>query len=92
MLADIHRRIVNAKYILERASAIQAEANEMSQSISLLLTHDAVELLMLSVLDHLNVPAPKKREFLDFWSFMKQAHHPDPPDKIAMESLEHFPK
>jgi hypothetical protein len=87
MLPDIHRRIVNAKYIFERASSVQAEYNEISQSISLLLMHDAIELLMLSILDHLNVIAPKKREFMEFWSIMKQANYPDPPDKIAMESL-----
>jgi hypothetical protein len=84
---DIYRRIVNAKYVLERASSIQAERNEMSQSISLLLTHDAVELLMIAILDHLNVPMSKKREFMDFWGLLKQAGHQDPPDKTAMESL-----
>ena len=59
----------------------------MSQSVSLLLMHDAVELLMIAVLDHLNVSVPKKREFLDFWGLMKQATQQDPPDKTAMESL-----
>jgi len=87
MLPDIHRRVVNAKYVLERAARIQAESNEMSLSISLLLMHDAVELLMLAVLDHLQ-PAPKKRrEFMDFWSDIKQAGHAEPPDFIPMESL-----
>jgi hypothetical protein len=46
MHQDIHRRIVNAKYVMERAASVQAERNEMSQSISVLLMHDAVELLM----------------------------------------------
>jgi hypothetical protein len=87
MHQDIYRRIVNAKYVLERATSIQAECNEMSQSISLLLMHDAVELLMIAVLDHLNVVVPKKREFMDFWGLMKQATQQDPPDKTAMESL-----
>jgi hypothetical protein len=87
MHRDIYRRIVNAKYVLERAANIQAERNEMSQSISLLLMHDAVELLMIAILDHLNVAVPKKREFMDFWGLVKQATQQDPPDKIAMESL-----
>ena len=50
MLPDIHRRIVNAKYIFERATGIQTEDAEMSLSIALLLAHDAIELLMLAVL------------------------------------------
>jgi hypothetical protein len=53
MHQDIHRRIVNAKYVLERAGSIQAERNEMSQSICVLLMHDSVELLMIAVLDDL---------------------------------------
>jgi hypothetical protein len=52
MLPDILKRIVNAKYILERATRIQSEANDMSIAVSLLLMHDAVELLMHAVVDH----------------------------------------
>jgi hypothetical protein len=87
MQSDIHRRLVHAKYILERASSIQAERNEMSVSISVLLMHDAVELLMLAVLDHLNAPANSKREFKDFWSLVKQATGKDAPDRIPMDKL-----
>jgi hypothetical protein len=87
MLPDIHRRVVNAKYVLERAAKIQAESNEMSLSISLLLMHDAVELLMLAVLDHLQVATKRRRDFMDFWSDIKQAGHVEPPDFVAMESL-----
>jgi hypothetical protein len=85
MLPDIQRRIVNAKYILERAARIQSEGNEMSLSVSLLLMHDAVELLMLAVLDHLKLK--KKFEFMNFWSTIKDAGHAEPPDSIPMESL-----
>ncbi|MGD0347385.1 MAG: hypothetical protein ABSA85_11550 [Terracidiphilus sp.] len=87
MHQDIYRKIVNAKYVLERAASIQAERNEMSQSVSVLLMHDAVELLMIAVLDHLNVVVPKKPEFMDFWGLVKQATQRDPPDKTAMRSL-----
>lgn len=87
MLPDIHRRIVNAKYVLERASSIQSESSEMSIAISLLLMHDAIELLMLAVLDHLRVSVKKRREFMDFWVEIKQANHAEPPDFIPMESL-----
>ncbi len=59
----------------------------MSQSVCVLLMHDAVELLMIAVLDHLNIAAPKKREFMDFWGLIKQMTQQDAPDKAAMESL-----
>ena len=49
--------------------------------------HDAVELLMIALLDHVQAPANKKREFLDFWPDMKKAGHDEPPDYIAMDSL-----
>jgi hypothetical protein len=77
MLPDIHRRIVHAKYVLERAAKIQAEGNEMSLSISLLLMHDAVELLMLAVLDYLKVTPKNKREFMDFWPDIEKDGHPN---------------
>jgi hypothetical protein len=81
MLPDIQRRVVNAKYVLERAARLQAEAGEMSLSISLLLMHDAVELVMLAVTDHLQL-GKKAREFMSFWSDVKQAGHPAPPDSV----------
>ncbi len=59
----------------------------MSLSISLLLMHDAIELLMLGVLDHVNAAPKKRREFMDFWGDIKQAGLPEPPDFIPMESL-----
>lgn len=87
MHEDIHRRLVSAKYILERASGIQVERTEMSMSISVLLMHDAVELLMLAVLDHVNAPSTPKREFKDFWSLVKQTTGKDAPDRIPMDRL-----
>jgi hypothetical protein len=86
MHPGVLRRIVNARYVLERASTIQAESNEMSLSISLLLTHDAIEMLMLAILDHLNV-TKGKREFMGFWSDIKAAGLQEPPDFIPMQSL-----
>ena len=85
MLPDIHRRVVNAKYILERAARMQRESNEMSIAVSLLLMHDAVELLMHAVLDHLSVK--KKYEFMGFWSAIKEAGYPEPHDYAPMETL-----
>lgn len=85
MLPDIHRRIVNAKYILERGAAIQREGHEMSVAVSLLLMHDAVELLMHAVLDHLGLK--KKFEFMGFWQAIKEAGHSEPSDHAPMETL-----
>ena len=87
MLPDILRRIVVAKYVLQRASKMQDEGNEVSLSISLLLMHDAVEMLMIAVLDHLKISVRPKREFTNFWSEIKQAGHPEVPDSVAMQSL-----
>jgi hypothetical protein len=87
MLPDIHKRVVNAKYVLERAAGIQAESDEMSLSVALLLMHDAVELLMLAVLDHLQLAAKKNHEFMDFWTLIRDAGRPEPSDKIPMDSL-----
>jgi len=87
MLPDIHKRVLNAKYVLERATRMQDESGEMSLSLSLLLMHDAVELLMLAVLDHLRISAKKNREFMDFWPLIRDAGRPEPPDRIPMDSL-----
>jgi hypothetical protein len=87
MLPDILRRIVNAKYVLQRAAKMQDENSEISLSISLLLMHDAIEMLMIAVLDHLQIGVKPKREFMDFWSEIKQAGHPSAPDLLPMQSL-----
>ena len=87
MLVDIQRRIVNAKFIFEKATAIQAESSDMAISICLLLAHDAIELLMLAVLDHVNAKPNARRNFMDFWPEMKQATSIEPPDLIPMEAL-----
>jgi hypothetical protein len=85
MHPDTHRRIVNAKYVLERAGRIQAENAEMSIAISLLLMHDAVELVMQAVCDDLGIA--KKFEFMGFWSAIKETGRPLPPDHVPMEML-----
>lgn len=42
---------------------------------------------MIAVLDHLRINIRPKREFMDFWSEIKQAGHPEAPDTIPMQSL-----
>ena len=59
----------------------------MSLSVSLLLMHDAVELLMLAVLDHMQIAPKKNREFMDFWPLVRDSGRQEPPDKIPMDCL-----
>ncbi|MGI4756596.1 MAG: hypothetical protein ACRYGF_07075 [Janthinobacterium lividum] len=87
MLPDILQRVVNAKYILERAFLIQDEESEAGSSIALLLAHDAVEMLMLAALDHVGAKPSSKRNFMDFWADMKRATDREPGDRIPLESL-----
>jgi hypothetical protein len=84
---DIYRRIVNAKSVLERAEQYLKRPSDIDVSVALLLMHDAVELLMIAVLDHVQAPANKRREFLDFWPEIKKAGRPEAPDFIPMDSL-----
>jgi hypothetical protein len=83
---DIRKRLLYAKYLLARARSAQAEQHELGIAVSLLLMHDAAEMLLLAVVDHLQVPMPKKWDFMDFWLEIKKAH-PEPPQRIAMESM-----
>jgi len=48
--------------------------------------HDAVEMLMLAIVDHLQVPMPKKWDFMDFWAEIKKSY-PEPPQRILMDSV-----
>lgn len=87
MHADIYKRLVHAKLILDRAGSMLSRSTDLDISVALLLAHDAIELLMLAVLDHVGAPSKKKREFLSFWQDMKQIGKQEPPDYGAMESL-----
>lgn len=81
---DVLRRLVNAKLVMHRAVGFRNQSSDIDLSIALLLAHDAVELLMLAVLDHLAIAPQKNREFLSFWIEIKS---PSPPDKGAMAAL-----
>lgn len=87
MHSDIYRRIVSAKGVLLRAEQHLKRRNDVDVSVALLLMHDAVELLMLAALDHVQAPANKRREFLDFWPEIKKMGLPEAPDFIPMDSL-----
>lgn len=83
---DVRKRLLYAKYLLSRARNAQREGDELGVAVSLLLMHDAAEMLMLAVVDHLQVPMPKKWDFMDFWAEIKK-NHAEPPQRIAMESM-----
>jgi hypothetical protein len=84
---EVLKRIVRAKYVFGEAKQSLDKPNEMAGSISLLLMHDAVELLMIVVLDHLNVAASDKREFMEFWPLVKSTAGTLPPDKGKMQAV-----
>jgi hypothetical protein len=81
---DIRKRLLYAKYLLSRAKNAQTERNELAIAASLLLMHDASELLMLAVADHLQLG---KWEFMDFWEKVKQKGKAEPGHKMAMSQL-----
>jgi hypothetical protein len=87
MHSDIYRRIVSAKGVLQCAEQHLKRQSDVDVSVALLLMHDAVELLMIAVLDHVQAPANKRREFLDFWPEIKKIGLPEAPDFIPMDSL-----
>lgn len=84
---EVRKRLLNAKYFLRRARRMQAEHLDLSIAMSLLLVHDAVEMLMLAVIDHLHVPTSKKRDFMDFWKEIRDLGHPEPPYRTAIDQL-----
>lgn len=83
---DIRKRLLYAKYLLSRARRAHAERGDLNIALSLLLMHDAAEMLMLAVADHLQVPMPKRWDFMDFWTEIKK-DHPEPPQRLAMEQM-----
>src|SRR5437870_681847 len=85
ILLDIRKRLLYAKYLLFRAKRAQTERNELSVAVSLLLMHDASELLMLAVTDHLGLGS--NESFMEFWEKVKQSGHKEPAHKVPMEQL-----
>src|SRR5438552_1723013 len=81
---DIRKRLLYAKYLLFRANNAQTERNELAVAASLLLMHDASELLMLAVSDHLKLA---KWEFMGFWEEVKKSGKTEPGHKIPMGQL-----
>jgi hypothetical protein len=82
---DIRKRLLYAKYLLSSAKRAQTERNELAIAASLLLMHDASELLMLAVTDHLGLGS--NWNFMQFWEKVKQKGGKEPGHKIPMGQL-----
>lgn len=83
--SDTRKRVLYAKYLLSRSRNAQAEPNELGVAVSLLLMHDAVEMLMLAVTDHLQLG--QNWSFMEFWSKVKDSGRSEPPHRIPMGQL-----
>jgi hypothetical protein len=82
---DIRKRLLYAKYLLSRAKKDKNDRNELAISACLLLLHDATELLMLAVTDHLGIGS--KWGFMEFRDKGKQSGRKGPGHKVPMSQL-----
>lgn len=84
---DLIKRVIYSKYLMKRATALQAKNNELSSAEALLAAHDSVEMLTQVVADHVEVTLP--REFKQFWKVIKAKTNREPPREAAMDKLNH---
>src|SRR6185312_11673579 len=82
---DIRKRLLYSKYLLSRAKNTQAEGSELAVAVSLPMLHDAVELLLYSVTDHIGIGS--SWNFMDFWGKVKQSGRAEPGHKIPLGQL-----
>jgi hypothetical protein len=85
MTPDILKRLTYSKYLIRRAKFLQEAGNELSSAEAVLAAHDAAEMLMRVVIDHLGINPSDK--FMDFWKLVKDKTGSDPPHKGAMDRL-----
>src|SRR5579862_1227532 len=81
------KRVIYSKYLMKRAMALQAEANELALAESVLVAHDSVEMLMRVVGDALKIQL--SNDFMAFWHAVKMAKGKEPPRKAAIDRLNH---
>jgi hypothetical protein len=84
---DVHERLLLGKYLFGQATQAGASGNMLAITTALLFMHDAAELIMLAVLDHIGARPKSKREFMDFWADVKAAGLSEPQFRIPMEQL-----
>ena len=71
--------------MLARAADLQGKRSELLVAESLLVIHDASEMVMQIVYEHHNIVPP--RDFLGFWPKLSDAHLPTPPFYAEMRRL-----
>ncbi|MDR3678118.1 MAG: hypothetical protein P4N24_21735 [Acidobacteriota bacterium] len=85
MTPDKLKRLTYSKYLFRRAKYFQQLGNELSSAEAVLAAHDAAEMLMRVITDHLGAsPADK---IMDFWKLVKDKTGSEPPHKGAMDRL-----
>lgn len=84
---DIHERLLYGKYLFRRAAEMGSGGGELGIATELLLMHDAAELVMLAVLDHIGAKPKAKRDFLDFYEEVGRTGHSAPKSRVSMEQL-----
>lgn len=82
---DEMRRVTYSRYLLERAKHLQARRTDLSSAEAILAAHDAAEMLMRVVYDHLKITPPDA--FMGFWKLVKKATGDEPPFRHKMDSL-----
>src|ERR1039458_1002993 len=83
MTPDYMKRLTYSRYLLTKAKVLQRSGNELSAAEAVLTAHDAAEMLMRVITDHVGVGPPEK--FMDFWKFVKDKTGSAPPHRGAMD-------
>lgn len=83
--ADALKRITYSRYLLSRAKSHYREGDSLSGAETVLALHDAAEILMRVITDHLNVHP--RYGFMEFWTKVEAAGQPLPPNKGSFDRL-----
>jgi hypothetical protein len=84
---ELTKRVIYSKYLMKRATTLQAEGHELALAEAVLVAHDSVEMLTRVVADELKVAPPQ--EFMRFWKAVENKVGKEPPRKAAMDRLNH---
>ena len=71
---DLIKRLTYSKYLLHRAQQLYEQRAELSVAETVLTMHDAAEMLMGVVTDHLGISP--NYAFMEFWSKVSQNRVP----------------
>ncbi len=85
MTPDKVKRLTYSKYLFRRAKSFQQIGNELSSAEAVLAAHDAAEMLMQVICDHLGINSSDN--FMKFWEIVRAKTDSEPPHKSAMDRL-----